>query len=133
MFSASVDRYRYYKPQEIVNAINVKVEENDIEIDSTSINVQATNNTNIGAKNNNIYHSGAERTTQLQPGGTGNTYSYYRNTTSAVQTGDNGIRDFTLVEEVELIMYYPQHTKLVSVNNLPELKLYGKRIKLKIK
>ena len=120
VFSASVDRYRYYKPQEIVNAINVKVEENDIEIDSKSINVQATNNTNIGAKNNNIYHSGAERTTQLQPGGTGNTYSYYRNTTSAVQTGDNGIRDFTLVEEVELIMYYPQHTKLVSVNNLPD-------------
>lgn len=119
VINVSVDRYRYYKPKEITNAIKVTVKEDDTEVRATSMNVQAVNNTKIGAKNNSLKHSSQSRTLEVQPGGTGNTYNYYRNTTSTVQTGDDGLRDFTLIRSAKLTMYYPNNTTLVDVNNLP--------------
>lgn len=119
VINVSVDRYRYYKPKEITNAIKVTVKEDDTEVRATSMNVQAVNNTKIGAKNNSLKHSSQSRTLEVQPGGTGNTYNYYRNTTSTVQTGDDGLRDFTLIRSAKLTMYYSNNTTLVDVNNLP--------------
>ena len=117
--NVSVDRYKYYDAKTIDKAIKVTVKENDVEVDLKSIDVKAKDNTSIGVKNNSLNNNLGNRTTKLQPGGTGNTYNYYRNTTSTVQTGDNGIRDFTYIKGAELIMYYPVNTTLVSVNNLP--------------
>ena len=121
-FNASVDRYRYryYGEKEIPKGIEVVVKEDNVQVDSTSINVKATDNKQLGSKNKILGTNATGRTAELQPGGTGNTYSYFRNTTSGVKDDDNGIRSFTYIKSAVLTMYYPENTTLVKVNNLPD-------------
>ena len=116
---ASVDRYKYYGPKEIANAIKVTVKEDGIEQASESINVKAINSTSLGEKNDSLNTSTIGRSIQVQRGDNGNTYNYYRNTTSKVETDGNGIRSFTYIKNATLTMYYPEHTTFVGVNNLP--------------
>ena len=120
VINVSVDRYRYYTEKQIENAITVTVKENDAEVTSTSINVAAKDNS-LGEKNNSLKSSRSGKTEQLQPGGEGETYSYYRNTTT---TDKSNIKDFTYIKGAELTMYYPENTTLVDVNNLPNNATY---------
>ena len=118
VIKVSVDRYKYYGTKEIQDAIKVTVKENDIEQGSTSVNVQAVNN-KLGKKNNSLNTSITGRTIQAQRGNKGTTYGYFRNTTSKVETDNNGIMSFTYIKNAILTMYYPEHTSFVGVNNLP--------------
>ncbi|MDV4149266.1 DUF5011 domain-containing protein [Clostridium sp. AL.422] len=119
VIKVSVDRYKYYGPKEIQNAIKVTVKESDKVQKSETINVQAVNNT-LGEKNNSLNISATGRTMQAQRGDEATTYSYFRNTTSKVQTDNNGIMSFTYIKSAILTMYYPKHTTFVDVNNLPD-------------
>ena len=124
---ASVDRYKYYGPKEIANAIKVTVKEDGIEQASESINVKAINSTSLGEKNDSLNTSTIGRSIQVQRGDNGNTYNYYRNTTSKVETDGNGIRSFTYIKNATLTMYYPEHTTFVGVNNLPSGAIVDKK------
>lgn len=119
VIKVSVDRYKYYGPKEISDAIKVTVKEDNVESGLAVRNVEAVNNKKLGEKNNSLNYSGTERTAKLQPGGIGKTYSYFRNTTSGAQDDDNGIRSFTYIKNAELTMYYPEDTTFVEVNNAP--------------